>query len=66
MGPPKGPGVGGDHRYPRKVRSQVSVDVLLCTSDVAPSRLVVPHIDHPGGRRIHGPGGGGLYKQVSD
>ena len=57
--------MGRDHRNPWEVLSQVYADGLRRTCDIAPSRVSVPHADHPEGQRIHGPGEGGLVEQVS-
>ena len=57
--------MSGDHRYSREVLSNVSTDYLRRTINVAPDGVAVLHADCPRGWRIHGPGGGGLGKQVS-
>ena len=65
MDPPKVEGVSGDHRDSREICSQLSADVLLHSSNVAPSGVAVPHADRPGCQRIHGPGGVDLGKKHS-
>ena len=61
----KGKGVGEDHRDPRGVRIQVFIDSLFWSINVAPSRVSVPRVERPGGQIIHGPGVGGIGKNIS-
>ena len=61
----KGKGVGEDHRDPREFRIQVSIDSLFWSINVAPSGVSIPHVERPRGQIIHGPGVGGIGKNIS-
>ena len=65
MGPAKGNIVGGNNRHPWGVIRQVYTNGLCWSSNVPPSGSEVTYADRPRGRRVNGPGGGGIGKQVS-